>query len=257
MKKVWITALKKDRETISRLTVTAHKYGLSSDGHFWTDELKNMAWLAAVEPLADPGVSLWVLVGAREDLTPEIRYGLTLLNLSATAKNHGLALLWLDTGSGLETDMLPSVFAGAEILGIASPGIGAKLAAKANMPPKVADSDFRLAIHANPGYGVWFETGPTAGHEWKGAILALNSGEIKAHGVGPRGKIPEKCTLEYPMMGLKLKLGNTELTGWAVQNNLDPASSYYSKIDGIPGCIVFGSFTEDDDTEMHVLRLQP
>lgn len=259
MKKVWITALRKDEtnptKSVDLLTSTAVKYGLEADGHFWTDDLKNMAWMAAAAPLKDQNTSLWIIAGTKDDLSPNVAYGLTLLCLSVLAEKGGITILWVDTGSDLGTDTLPSVFGEAEIVNISSPVLGAKFAAKANIPPKKGSAEFRIGVHANPGFGVWFETGPGIGAEWNGALLAVDKGEIKAHGVGQNGSIPEKSTLEYQMQGLELTLENTKLTGWAVKNHLTEDMSYYVKVDGVPECLVFGSFTEDDQADLHVLRI--
>ena len=259
MKKVWITALRKDKDNAAKsvdlLTSTAIRYGLQADGHFWTDDLKNMAWMAAAAPLKAPDVSLWIVAGAAGDLSPEISYGLTLLYLSVLAGKKGLPVLWIDTGEDMAPEKLPSVFARSEIVTISNSTLGAKFAAKANIPAKAESGEFRLAVHANPGFGIWFETGPGSGHEWQGALLAVDKGEIKAHGVGPKGSIPEKTTLEYQMQGLELSMAETKLTGWAVRNHLSDALSYYVKVEGVPGCLAFGSLTEGEDAELHVLRV--
>lgn len=38
----------------------------------------------------------------------------------------------------------------------------------ANIPRHEKGSPYRLQVHANPGFGVWFEVGPGEGEEWSG-----------------------------------------------------------------------------------------
>jgi len=56
--------------------------------------------------------------------------------------------------------------------------------------------------------------------------------------------------------GLKLSLGEQEYTAWAVKNPLDSETSYFVKIEGAPGSILFGSFSEDDQTDLFVYHLK-
>ena len=257
MKSVWITALAKEQVSVIAITGTASQYGLAADGHFWTDDLKNMAWMGIREKLCEKEISLWVIAGQAEDLTPETCYGLTLLALSLRAERPDLPILWVDTGDQLKPELLPTLLAGIPLIQSDSAMLGAKLAANANMTASAPPAEYRLAVHANPGFGVWFEVGPAGEQEWPGAMFAIDSGEIKAHGVGTAGTLPEKCVLEYPMQGLKLNLGNTEYNGWAVSNKLDGQSSYYVKIDGVPTGFLFGSLAQDDEAKAHVVRIAP
>lgn len=255
MKSVWITALAKEQVSVIAITGTASQYGLAADGHFWTDDLKNMAWMGIREKLCESDISLWVIAGKTEDLTPKTCYGLTLVALSLRSERPELSILWVDTGDQLKPEHLPTLLAGVPLIQADSAMLGAKLAANANMTATPSPAEYRLAVHANPGFGVWFEVGPDGEQEWPGAMFALDGGEIKAHGVGPAGTLPEKCVLEYPMQGLKLNLGDTEYTGWAVSNGLDGQSSYYVKVAGVPAGFLFGSLGEGDDVEAHVVRI--
>ncbi len=255
MKSVWITALAKEQVSVIAITGTASQYGLAADGHFWKDDLKNMAWMGIREKLCEHDISLWVIAGKAEDLTPETCYGLTLLALSLRAERPELSILWVDTGDQLTPELLPTLLAGVPLIQADNAMLGAKLAANANMAATSVPAEYRLTVHANPGFGVWFEVGPSGEQEWPGAMFAVADGEIKAHGVGSTGALPEKCVLEYPMEGLKLNLGDTEYIGWAVSNGLDGDSSYYVKVDGIPTGFLFGPLTQDDNAEVHVVRI--
>ena len=85
-KRVWITALAKDEEKIAGLMGSLKKYGLAADGHFWVDDVKNMAWQAAAEELARADTALWIIVGNSEDLgKTAITFGLSLLAMKVFA----------------------------------------------------------------------------------------------------------------------------------------------------------------------------
>jgi len=255
MKKVWITALAKEQVSVVTITAAASQYGVSADGHFWLDDLKNMAWMGIRDKLCENEIALWVIVGKAEDLKPETRYGLSLLALSIRTERPDISILWVDTGDQIRTEFLPTLFAGVPLVRLDSAMLGPKLAAGANMSPKSSPAEYRLEIHANPGFGVWFEVGPVAEQEWSGAMFAVAGGEVMAHGVGPAGTLPHKCVLEYPMQGLRLNLGETEYTGWAVSNVLNRDSSYFVKVDGVPSAFLFGSLAEDDEAEAHVVHI--
>ena len=86
-------------------------------------------------------------------------------------------------------------------------------------------------------------------------MFGVSGAEIKAHGVGPSGKLPQKAVLEYPMEGLKLDAGEKEYAAWAVKNRLDNASSYFLKVEGEPKSILFGQLPEADAADAFVLNL--
>jgi hypothetical protein len=251
MKSIWITALAKEQVSVVAITGTASQYGLAADGHFWTDDLEKMAWLGIREKLTDKNISLWVIAGKAEDLTPEVRYGLTLLYLTIRMERPDLSLLWIDTEDKVDAAMLPTVFASVPFIGMPNKLLGAKLAAGANTKAKPASAEYRLHVHANPGFGVWFEVGPVTPQEWSGAMLAVAGGEIKAHGTGPAGTLPQKCVLEYPLQGMELSLGEKKYIGWAVANKTASDSSYFVKVDGVPSGLLFGPLAEGDEVELY------
>ncbi len=154
MKNLWITALEKDEKLVQQLIALAGKYGLGADGHFWQDDLAKMAWLPVKQQLLDKNVSLWIITGQETSLSPDVRYGLTLLFLAVQLERPDLPVLWLDSSDKMEPDSLPGVFADTPFMAAGSPTLGAKLAAMANMPVQQHDSQYRLQVHANPGFGV-------------------------------------------------------------------------------------------------------
>jgi hypothetical protein len=199
---------------------------------------------------------MWIILGSEKELSVRsVRYGLSLLALSLQAeKGPGFPVLWFDPEGKIAPEKIPTSLRGAEILKT-SGAAGAKMAARVNLPVRRTDSDYRLHVHANPGYGVWLEIGPEKGHVWSGALLGVAGGDIEAHGTGVAGRIPSRSVLEYPVKGLKAAFGDREFTAWGVQNRLDENLSYYVRIAGAPSGILFGPYARDDEAEMHVMEL--
>ncbi|MBR9981888.1 MAG: hypothetical protein KFF50_12745, partial [Desulfatitalea sp.] len=103
--------------------------------------------------------------------------------------------------------------------------------------------------------GQWFELRPTR-DSWPGVIFGIDQGEIKFQAVGPAGALPTTSTLNFPMQGLKIEVGERAYTAWAVRNAISAESSYYVKVEGTPGSLIFGPFSENSETEMVVIDLQ-
>lgn len=257
MPKVLVSAISKDEASTARLLSTVKRYVPDLGGHFWTDDLAKMAWSAPKDQLAAPDCALWVICGQAQDLAPDtVRQGLSLAALGVqAAKGQGFPIILALSGALPEAASLPTPLAGAEILAMDSPSLGPRITAKAFTPRKPAPLDYRLDVYALPGLGLWFEAGPGAGHHWDGAMIGVDAGDIFAHGVGPSGALPERCVVEYPMKGLKLSLGDKEVTAWAVKNALEAGSSYYVGVHGDPKALVFGSLPEGDEAEVFSVKL--
>ncbi len=257
-KKVWITSLSKDKDTITRLLKLTKKYGLVPNGHFWVDDIKKMAWQAPLENLMARETALWIISGSKKDLESEsVRYGLSLLCLAMqNKKGIGFPVIFLYSGDAIDEGALPTPLKGCDIISVDNKALGAKITAKANTPVKKIANEYRIDIHANQGYGIWFEFGPAKGKVWNGVLAATLKSEITAHGVGESGSLPLKTVLEYQMQGIKLKMGEDEYTAWAVKNKISDDQSYYVRFSDIPGTILFGEFSDtDDESDFHVLRL--
>ncbi len=257
-KRVWITSMSKDKDQITSLLQLAKKYGLAPDGHFWEDDLAKISWQAPLENLIAKDTGLWVISGTQKDFESDsVRYGLSLLCLSLqNIEGIGFPILFVSSDDSLKTENLPTPFKGADIINLDHKALGAKMVAKANTPAKKIKTDYRLNIHANQGYGVWYEFGPASGGTWNGVLAGGLKSEVMAHGVGPAGEIPLKTTLEYQMQGIKLELGDDKYSAWAVKNIIDENLSYYVKFVDVPGNILFGQLPdEESEADFHTLKL--
>ncbi len=258
MKRIWLTSLISDKETLARVTSPLAGYGLEARGHQWQDDLEQMAWRLSREELVDPGTSLWVILASRAALTPPVRYGLALLALAVkAARGTPLPLVVLGTDSQpLDPLTLPTPLRGADILDAATPALTAKLVAKVHGASPAPGDAYRLDCYGNPHIGQWFELGPTSPHTWNGACFGVAGGTIAFQAVGPCGQLPEKSTLAFPVQGLEIALRARTFSAWGVQNELDGESAYFVKVEGHPEALVFGEFPGDETAELFVLELQ-
>ena len=258
MKTIWLTSLDSSRDPVEKLMAQMKPYGIEIKGHFWVDNLEKMAWLQAREELLKPDVMAWLILASQEKWSvPSIRYGLSLLRIMLQAKK-GVAfptgvLFTGEEGPSLES--FPTPLRGVEIFSLIDPSLSAKLVAKAYKPPQEISGEYRMDIHGTPAIGQWFEIGPQ-NDTWSGAMFGVAEGEIHFHAVGPKGSLPAQAVVEYPVKGLKMRLGEKDYTAWAVQNEMNPQVSYFVKISGYPETILFGSYSSQEEAEMYIVRLK-
>lgn len=253
--KIWITSLIREKSTIGPLLKLSKQYGLEAQGHFWIDDIEKMAWYAPLEELKSKDANLWIIIGDSKNLTPSVRYGLSLLALCLQhIKSINFPIVWLTKDNSITPEILPTPLKASTILALDNPSLGAKLVAKANLPLTTPKLDYSLNVIAYPGLGTWFEVGPGNSKTWDGAIFGINNGEINAHGFGEKGKLPEKCTLNYPIKGIKVEFNKENFTAWAIKNKLQEKNSYFVKVSGIPKKIFFGPYTEDASLEVNFLN---
>lgn len=259
MKKVWLTALGTSQDEVQGVMRSLQQYGLGVDGHFWEDNLAQMAWVKPRHNLLDPAVCVWIMLASAEALaTVTIRQGLALLALNVqAARGQGFPLVILQpSGAMVSSGSLPDPLAACEVFSCGAAGYGAKIVARAygskgqGPPPP-----YRLDVHGLPGLGLWFEVGPREG-TWQGALLGTLGAEPDFHAVGQAGQLPEKTTLNYPEKGLRLDWSGQEIVAWAVKNTLDAASSYFVRIKGQSQAIVFSAYAAEADAEVFVVKLQ-
>ena len=255
-KSIFISILEKDEAKGKGLFQTVTRYGLGVNGHFWSDNLEKMEWAGPISEMEKPEVGVWLIKGGKASYeNPEIRFGLGLLAVAVQARRgHGFPIICICDDGDLDPASLPTLLRGAEVVDEAK--LGAKLAAKVNMPIKKVDAEYRFDLYPMPSLGLWIEVGPAPGHTWKGALLGVSDGDIGAHGVGEAGQLPEKCVLNYPMKGLKMEMSGKDFIGWAVKNELGENESYFVKVAGTPGAMIFGEFPDGDDAEFYSLELK-
>jgi hypothetical protein len=216
-----------------------------------------MPWIQAGDAVAHPDIGLWAIVASEDDLaSASVIYGLSMLAVIVQAeRGSGFPIIILQTGGrSIAPAALPTPFKGVDLLPLADSALGAKLVARVHGAHKTMDPEYYLNIQGNDQVGQWFELGPQRG-SWPGIIFGVTGADITFQAVGPRGKLPEKSVLEYPVQGIQLGLGEKEVTAWAVRNELDAQTSYYVKVEGSPDTILFGPYAEGQEADLFVVNL--
>ena len=256
-KKIWISSITHSRDTVKDLMARLKRYGLDVDGHFWEDDLEKMAWMKPRNNIIDEAVGMWAILGSQEDFeNPSIRYGLSVLCTTVQAKRGlGFPVALLLTLGEIDPSSLPTPLRGSDVLPAGDATMGAKIVAKVHAPLNAIPTEYRIDVYGNAQIGQWFEVGPSS-DPWEGAMLGVDEGEITFQAVGPKGRLPSTSTLNYPMKGLKLNLGEKNYTAWAVKNPIDIDTSYFVKIEGFPSSVIFSQFSESEATDVFVFQLK-
>lgn len=257
MKKIWMSALDKAEEPVQKLMAQMKTYGLEIQGHFWEDNLEKMAWFGVGEALSQPDIALWAVLASAESLkSPSVRYGLSLAALALRAARSDVSIVILQDGADpIQPEELPTLLRQSDVLALSNPALGAKLVAKVHAPARATPMEYQLGFHGNPQLGQWFEIRPVEA-AWEGIMFGVTGADIRFQAVGPKGGLPKTAELQYPMQGLKLTLGDTEYTAWAVRNTVDAETSYYVKVDGHPESVVFGPYGEDAAADVYIVTLK-
>ncbi len=258
MKAVWLSALSVPEQEVRLLMQKMQTYGLSCSGHQWKDDLQNMAWMGPMDELCDPQTAIWAIMGTTEAFQhPETRYGLSLLAICVQArKGAGFPIVILQSGGDpIPAAELPSPLQRAIVLPAADAGTPAKLVAKAHAKVPELQSAYHINMVGNPQFGQWFEVRPTS-DVWQGIIFGVDEAEIKFQAVGPGGELPKTSTLHYPMQGLQIDFKEKQYAAWAVRNEINMVESYFVKIEGAPGALLFGAFSEESEAEMYHIQLK-
>jgi hypothetical protein len=234
------------------------QYGLEVKGHFWTGDLQKFAWMGPREELTNSNTHLWAILASDEELlAPDNHYGLSALTTTVQAQRglHFPIVILQTRGELLSSDQLSTPLRGANVISFSDAGLGPKLVAKIHTPAKPISTEYYIDIIANEQIGQWFELRPTQTN-WPGVMFGVAEADIAFHAVGPKGRLPEKTVLNYPMKGLKLNMGEKEYLAWATQNELDPETSYFIKVDGNPASIIFGPYSEAETTDVFAVKLK-
>jgi len=259
MKKIWLTMISKDQKIAQNLITKLKGYGLNADGHFWIDDLKKMAWIAPRDEIVNSENEGWLIYANVKELEKEsIRYGLSLLVLTVTAqKGRNFPIILLFDKPYKDTGALPTPLASLENVTMEDSSVYAKIVAKLNKRSSGSlAQEYRIDVYGNPQIGQWFEIGPAQNQEWNGAIFGVSGADITFQAVGPRGRLPERSTLNYPVQGMKLETEKHNYIAWGVQNPISAQHSYFVRVDSWPDSIIFGQYPTKDKAELYSVVLK-
>jgi hypothetical protein len=259
-KRIWLSWLPEAASpgAVNAVATVLSRAGLEVDGAPWNRDVQTVGWLETAGILVDADrADVWMIVGHADDYEVDaVRFGLSMAQVLLRAKRQApLPTICAGLDAAPVIQALPVLLQRAIALGPPQAAWGAKAVAAALRPGSVApDEPFRLSVIAHSSLGQWFEIGP-ADAPWEGAVFGVEDGEITHHGVGPSGMLPERSTLEYPSMGLRIDAGGREFTCCSVKNRLERGSSYYVRTRGSPRSILFGEHPEQDQAEVRILNL--
>lgn len=234
-KKLWVSALAKDSEHISRITSALRNYGFNCQGHIWVDDAQKLAWRVAYDELVHEKSAYWVLLADDQSLaTASVRYALSLMAYAMLRDQAGNMPIIILAERSESRDLLPPILRQAQFIVTGQAGWEARfVAATIKMSRYVLP--YRIDAYGDEHIGQWFEIGPI-GQTWSGLAFGV-AGEgaaIDFQGVGPAGQLPEKSLLLFPMQGIKISVGDSEFIAWSVNNSLDSDQSYFVRVRGLP-----------------------
>lgn len=223
----------------------------------WT-ELASVqrGWIQLLPTLEDPALKAWVLSGPHEDFTDEVLGQVAMLSLAMSRPSPPMMAFVLTSGNAEPelTDLLGHVkiYKG-------NTTFAAKIAAARVKPQPGLKRAFHIHARLDPYIGQWFEVGPADGESWNGFTVGVVGAEVTAFGVGRRGKIPEKSTLQYPQLGIKGQLGFHEFHGCAAKNHVGSDAACFVRIEGTPRIIFITGYPDetsaDTDSRLCLLEL--
>lgn len=253
MKKIWITSLAHNENSVKNLMTALKPYHIPVDGGFWVDDLPKMAWAGIKDSLLNPEVGLWVIIANKDSWeNKSILKGLSALASMVKARRKtALPILILGDGFEVATDTLPTPLIQAKLLPISIQNLGVKILALLNSPFSYTANDYSIDFHPLNELGLWVELSPS--QVWSGMILGVDSGEINFQAVGQRGTLPKKSVLEYPQQGLEIALSDKKFIAWGVQNQINYESSYFARLTELPEQLLFTPYTQDDETEAYII----
>jgi hypothetical protein len=228
--------------------------GFATAGIAWQTLKDQRGWMQLCPVLDDPAVQAWVLAGAPDDFTAELRCQVSLLNLSLT-REHPPDTAVVLTRPGEFQDFPPHM----EHVSVFTPGqpfAGNLMAARYAKKKKASPLPLRIASHLDPLIGVWLELGPPDGESWQGCMIGLLYAEITAFGFGARGRIPQKSILEYPQYGIKGNWGEHPFNACAARNTLDAEISCYIRVEGWPQAVFVTKHPDDAGSDMALAYLE-
>ncbi|MDD6088898.1 MAG: hypothetical protein PUB69_06275 [Desulfovibrionaceae bacterium] len=252
---LFLTLLEENGGLAQSLASECARFGLTVRAHFWEKKADCASLAPVLQEMADPSCSAWLIAGTAASFHDDgIRKGLSMAAL-ASFGSRGMQFPIILLPASSDPLNMPSPFAKSDIV---LSSIGAKVTARlhARQKPTAEENSYRFAVHALPGLGLWLEIGPSTA-PWEGVFLgtAGTGAAPDAHGVGPKGCIPQKSTLHYPVKGMKIESGSRQYEAWGVQNELNPANSYFVRLQAIPDALIFGSFPKEDSAEVFSISL--
>jgi hypothetical protein len=214
-------------------------------------------WTQLLPVLDDPAVQAWVFAGHPADFDDALLSQISMLTLGLTREAPPMTAFVL-LGSG-EEPALPELLGHIRMF-YGNTGFAAKLAALRSRPRAPLPLPFHARAHLDPLIGQWLEIGPTEGELWQGFTAGTTGADITAFGVGPRGAVPQKSVLHYPVSGIRGDWDGQEFSACAAKNDIGEDAACYLCLEGRPRVLFLADYLEDnagfaDSRRFHQLDL--
>lgn len=200
-------------------------------------------WMQLAEVLDEPAVQAWVFAGSPEDVTEDLLCRMSLLMLTLKRETQpGTAFVLCEEGN------IPTLSPLLSHIGVyhSLDSFAARLMAARFRPGTQLALPFHIRAVLNPMIGLWLELAPDENEAQPDFVAGVLNAEITAFGVGPRGAIPAKSTLSFPMLGIEGTCRYTPFSACAAQNALDERTACFCKVSGIPAGIFLGKYPHED-----------
>lgn len=248
-KKVFISAMEKNEPAVQALFQAVAKSGFEPNGHFWNLEEKEITKEIPCQEIENADV--WVIFALGE-IPKEATIGLCYAVLAARLhRKNRLPILFIGPERPLPALLSHAVF-------ITPDKLPTKLATSSAIKKPWDDPGFRLCAHNQAGVGFWLEVGPSSGN-WDGVLVATDNslgGKTDFIAVGPKGALPERSELNYPIRDAQLEAAGKSFTGNGCKNAISENDSVFLRIKGVvPSILLCESLSDSDESECRIIDL--
>lgn len=206
---------------------------------------KTQDWMQLSEILDDPAVQAWVIAGEPEAFSADVLSMTSLLALSLRRESQpGTALVLYGQG---RTPELPPLMRHVKIWPSSEP-FAAHLMAARFRPGATLATPFHVRAILSPLVGLWLEVAPADGRQEGFTIGALEA-EISAFGVGPRGAVPRKSRLDYPVSGIQGAVNGIPFSACAARNAIGEGEACYCKVECIPRGVFLANYLTETEQD--------
>ncbi|MDR1397831.1 MAG: hypothetical protein LBJ14_08880 [Desulfarculales bacterium] len=218
--------------------------GFATGALSWREvESQPGGWMQLLPLLEDEDIKLCLFSGFSDEYGYEFIYQLTMLTLALRRPKLPLMAFVLDNG-GVAPDF-PPIMQHIMFLNRQS-AFAPKLMAAAFKRNVELLKPFHIAAHVDSLIGAWLEIGPDdSSDNWPGFMAGVLDGGISAFAVGPRGVIPKKAKLIYPVFGIKGNWNEYSFTACAAKNTLDVHTSCYIQIEDAMKGLLVGAYPDE------------
>lgn len=198
-------------------------------------------WMQLLPLLDDPSVGAWVLAGPPASFIPELRAQVACL-LLALQRSRPPVIAYVLHGDG-EVPSLSPLMGNIQVFSAGVPFAG-KLMAAQFKPREAPSRPCHVTAHLDPYIGQWLEIGPAAGEIWDGFMIGVLAADVEVFGVGPRGVIPDRSTLQHPLCGIRGEFDGAPFSACAAKNRLMDDHACFMRVEGAPRHVFVGVYPD-------------